>query len=262
MEPGNSRQFIAEARDAKGSPIPGVEFRWSSTQQTVATVSSNGVVSANSTGSSTIRATLSGQTGQASVSVGSSESAGNPWRPNEPSGWVSQIHSGFDYSGIQGGSEDWFRIPGSDWSGRYAPYPGSIHLETGLSGPALAPDGVRFSFPGGLRDGQRSARITNNAVSGNRAIYFTYTFRLSENWSQRATPETLPFKHIEVVTQQADGSAGRMLMTGFLRRQDSSSGGYMVRIGNNIRSEYPNTVAYANRSAGMPPFSVPRSMRV
>jgi uncharacterized protein YjdB len=62
-------QLAATGRDATGAAIAGTTFIWSSSNTSVASVSSNGVVTAVSTGTATITATSNGHSGTATVIV-------------------------------------------------------------------------------------------------------------------------------------------------------------------------------------------------
>jgi hypothetical protein len=81
VAPGGTVQLAATARDANGNTVTGVTFTWSSTNTAVATVSSSGVVTGVSGGSAEVRATTSGETGSASVTVtaGATPSAAGIW---------------------------------------------------------------------------------------------------------------------------------------------------------------------------------------
>ncbi len=95
VEQGATVQLTATARNASGTAIPGQVFTWSSTNTAVATVNSSGVVSGVGAGTATIRATTSGVTGNATVTVSSAP----PPPPPPPSGgqvllqsdWRTQI---------------------------------------------------------------------------------------------------------------------------------------------------------------------------
>src|SRR5690606_28379132 len=65
---GGTRQFSATARDASGGTVAGTAT-WSSSNQSVATVSSSGLVTARAAGSATISATVEGRTGSGSLTV-------------------------------------------------------------------------------------------------------------------------------------------------------------------------------------------------
>jgi uncharacterized protein YjdB len=61
--------LTATARNANGNAIPGVQFTWSSSNTSVATVSATGVVTGVAPGSVTISASAGGKTGTSSITV-------------------------------------------------------------------------------------------------------------------------------------------------------------------------------------------------
>ena len=75
LQPGQTTQATAVARDASGNLLTGRIVAWSSLSPGVATVSSGGLVSAIAAGSATIRATVETKTGDASLSVGAAASS-------------------------------------------------------------------------------------------------------------------------------------------------------------------------------------------
>jgi hypothetical protein len=66
---GETVQLTASAQDASGNTISGKTFTWSSSDETIATVSTSGLVTAVVNGSVTITATSSGVNGTAAVDV-------------------------------------------------------------------------------------------------------------------------------------------------------------------------------------------------
>ena len=62
-------QLVATPKDANGTPLSGRAVSWSSSNTSVATVSSSGVVTGAAAGAATITATSEGQSGSATVTV-------------------------------------------------------------------------------------------------------------------------------------------------------------------------------------------------
>src|SRR5439155_17156053 len=66
---GQTAQLTATPKDVNGNPLSGRVITWASSNTSVATVSSNGLVTGKVAGSATITATSEGQSGTASVTV-------------------------------------------------------------------------------------------------------------------------------------------------------------------------------------------------
>jgi PKD repeat protein len=66
---GGTQQFTATGKDALGTPMGGLSFTWSSSNETVGTVNANGLFAAVGAGSTTVTATNGSVSGTASVSV-------------------------------------------------------------------------------------------------------------------------------------------------------------------------------------------------
>jgi len=66
---GSTTALTATARDAGGTVIPDADLTWTSSDVSIATVSTTGVVTAVALGTTTISATSNGHTGSSSVSV-------------------------------------------------------------------------------------------------------------------------------------------------------------------------------------------------
>ena len=66
---GETAQLTASAQDANGTAISGKTFTWSSSDESIATVNSSGLVSAVAAGLATITATSEGKSGTAAITV-------------------------------------------------------------------------------------------------------------------------------------------------------------------------------------------------
>ncbi len=82
IEVGESAQLVATAIDGDGHTVPGATFTWSSSDNGVATVSTDGKVQAIAVGTVTIRAVAGDKAGSASVTV---KKAAEPPMPGPPS---------------------------------------------------------------------------------------------------------------------------------------------------------------------------------
>ena len=66
---GETRTLSVSVRDAQGDPVTDRPPTWTSSDQSIVTVSSSGVVTAKSSGSATVSATVDGVTGRAEIEV-------------------------------------------------------------------------------------------------------------------------------------------------------------------------------------------------
>jgi uncharacterized protein YjdB len=166
IDVGASRQFNVEARDANGNPVPGVSATWSSSNLSVATVTSTGRVSAVSQGSAQIRASVAGQVGHASLTVGStsSPSTGSGLYPNQPAGWV--VHREQEFRSLTDNT-------GAIWGSMLNP-PGGGELRLNVSDPT-SPDGTgivaEVFFPAGMADGMDAGRIGTSTPRNQREVF-------------------------------------------------------------------------------------------
>jgi uncharacterized protein YjdB len=78
---GATQTLTATTRDAGNNTLTGRTVTWSSSNQTVATVSATGVVTARATGTATITATSEGRTATATITVTTSNSSGPGAKP-------------------------------------------------------------------------------------------------------------------------------------------------------------------------------------
>jgi len=69
VEAGSTVQLTAEVRDASGNTLDGRRISWSTNASSVATVSSNGLVTGVAAGTATIAATVEGKQGAATITV-------------------------------------------------------------------------------------------------------------------------------------------------------------------------------------------------
>src|SRR5437870_9148031 len=91
---GQTVQLTATPRDASGNPLTGRAIGWSSSDNTIATVSSTGLVTGVVAGAVTITATSEGQSGTASITVSGVPVASvtvNPPSASAPAGQTVQL---------------------------------------------------------------------------------------------------------------------------------------------------------------------------
>jgi trimeric autotransporter adhesin len=176
MAPGTTRQFDADVRDSNGYGISGANLSWSSTNSSVASVSSSGVVVANSAGSATIRATSSGWTGQASVSVSADDGSGSGdlLYPNEPSGWT--IHREQEFRSLVDNT-------GATWGSRLISN-GEFRLNIAdPTNPAGTGVVAEVFFPEGMSDGTGPGRIATSMPRNEPEVFVGDYIKFSDNFS-------------------------------------------------------------------------------
>jgi len=174
---GASRQFSVEARDANGNPVAGVSATWSSSNPSVATVTSAGLVSAVSQGSAQIQAAVAGQVGHGALTVGSTSSpaTGSGLYPNQPASWV--VHREQEFHSLRDNT-------GAIWGSMLNP-PGGGEMRLGVSDPT-SPDGTgivaEVFFPRGMADGMDAGRLGTSAPSNQREVFIGDYVKFSEGF--------------------------------------------------------------------------------
>ncbi len=127
---GEQTRLTAIARDANGNPLSGRTVAWASSDATVASVTSTGVVTAHRPETTTITATVEGKSAAATVVVSTSNG-------------YDLIHTG------------WPDIPEKDWRLFRTPLDGGpaepivppdLLPEYGFTRPSVSPDGRRIAF--------------------------------------------------------------------------------------------------------------------
>ena len=156
VAPGDTVRLQAEALDANGHLVEGIEFTWSSGNVTVATVDDSGLVRGVSAGTTTITATSTSATATARVIVPGPEWAalavfyeatnGPGWVNND--GWLSDrpVAQWHGVTTGEGGHVTRLELPASDLAGSLPPDLSRLtHLEVlnlernSLAGP-IAPE--------------------------------------------------------------------------------------------------------------------------
>ncbi len=163
IEEGETQQFSATAYEADNTQITGKTFTWSSSNTTVATISTSGLATAQDAGSTTISAEVDGKSGSASLTVT------EPTPPPMLRSRTGTISGRNNYS--SGGSVTLSEVAG-----------GKLKLEiTGLSTPGGAPDvfvalytsnDINWPNSGSLPDGARGFGEVSRQ-SGNKSWTFT-----------------------------------------------------------------------------------------
>jgi hypothetical protein len=141
---GGTVALTATGLDSRGDTVPGLTFTWTSSNTSVATVSSGAVVTGVAGGSATIRAVSEGVEGTASVTV--TQSQPGLWRANEPAGMATQMDTGF-------GDPNW-----SSFGAFTAQTQQGFADATSPHSPSKV---ARFHIPGNLTDGHTGAAWVN-----------------------------------------------------------------------------------------------------
>ena len=173
LEVGATRQMTASARDGDNAPISGVSFTWSSSNTSVATVSSAGLVTARAAGNATIRAATAGVTGTAAITVspvdGGGGGSGSGDYTHEPAGAVMLSERGFDAR-----SEDGWSDNGD----------ATFSIQRDATAPKSPSNVGQALFRAGLAAGEGDIATTwVNASSRNwRTVYLSFWIKLSSNF--------------------------------------------------------------------------------
>ena len=186
LEEGNTRQLSAVALDANGFLVADAGFSWSSSDTSVASVSSTGGLKAESQGSTNVTARVDGVDGASAVTVqqaGDGSSGGGEY-PNLPSG-MTKIGStdGSVLGGVAGtatAGQPAFGIEAfGDWweFGSTAP---DIGLVDDVSNPTGSGKAIRITIS---HDGRGAIATSNDLGGGWKELYIRARVYLEDpNW--------------------------------------------------------------------------------
>ena len=161
LQVGVSAQLSAVTRDANNNVLTGRVVAWSSANAGIASVNSNGLVSAVSAGTTQVMATSEGKSSSATITV-TAPSGGAVWRGNEPGGLA--LVSDQPFNSIA--SNSWRDEAGTIISDASAPQ---------------SPNNVfEISFPSGYGGG--SAPGGADMDLNLSALYFSIYVKYSSNW--------------------------------------------------------------------------------
>jgi hypothetical protein len=99
LDLGEDAQLIATARSASGTPLTGRPFMWETTDETIASVTQTGLVTAHGIGTVTISATAEGRTGAATITVIASKVAMAYAYANQSSALAAYTPPGINLAG-------------------------------------------------------------------------------------------------------------------------------------------------------------------
>jgi uncharacterized protein YjdB len=177
---GGTQQLAATAKDASGNTISGKTFTWSSSNTTVATVNSTGLVTAKVAGTATITASVDGRSGTAAITA----VALSPPPPPTAGVWYEQTWQSVS-SLPQNGS-----APGIH-------YATNASIQSGTLFDGSTGRFVRAQYPGGGVEGTASVALRPSAASENRPreIWGEAWVRVPSDWSIKSDDKT--FFHME-----------------------------------------------------------------
>lgn len=167
---GATVQLSATMRDANNNVLTGRVVTWASPNSGIASVSSNGLVTAMGAGTVQITATSEGKTGSASVTATTPPPPPPPGSWNEPAGMTLIDERPFN-----------------SLTEHAAPYSPAWDTDSNLSivqdatAPLSPSNVIRVTFPAGFHSGSAPAH-TGVAFSGYKTIYIRFAVKLSLNW--------------------------------------------------------------------------------
>jgi uncharacterized protein YjdB len=174
LNPGQTTQATATTRDANNNVLTGRTIAWASTNTSVATVNSSGVVTAIAVGSATINATSEGITNGAALSV----TAPPPPPPSgsvEPSGMTVITQRAFNST-----VEDNWTVP--SWAGTDV-----LSIVSDPTAPNSPSSVEQIRFPAGFGGGDSPALTERNLGSTASTMYVSMWIKISSNWQGHPT---------------------------------------------------------------------------
>jgi uncharacterized protein YjdB len=168
---GSTVQLSATTRDANNNVLTGRVITWSSANAGIASVSSNGLVTAVTAGTIQITATSEGITGSASVTVTVPPPPPPPGSWNEPTG-MTVID----------------QRPFNSLAEHAAPYSPAWDTDTSLSivqdatAPISPNNVIRATFPAGFHSGTAPGHAGVPFTTPVKTLYIRFAAKLSSNW--------------------------------------------------------------------------------
>ncbi|HEX5439111.1 MAG TPA: Ig-like domain-containing protein [Gemmatimonadaceae bacterium] len=165
MTTGSSLQFTATALDADGKPVDGVSFTWSSTNHSVATVSSNGRVTAVAAGTVGIVAETGGKGTQVLVTVTASSQdhpSVHSVEVTPASATMTVRHTLQLHATVRDAQNTVIDHATVTWSSSNAQ---KALVDTSGAVVALAPGTVQITATSGGKSGSATISIRNSSVS-------------------------------------------------------------------------------------------------
>ena len=162
---GSTRQFTATARTADNMVVPDVTFSWTSSNTSVATVSSNGLARGTGTGSTTIKASSGDISGSATLTVREP--------PPPPTQMVARIEVSPATASTNEGEPKQFEAKAYDTSNTEVSDASFTWESSNPSVATVDSDGLAM----GIRAGSSPTDVTITARAGGRSGTATLTVR-------------------------------------------------------------------------------------
>jgi uncharacterized protein YjdB len=172
MAVGDQLQMTATLRDSSGAILDGRTITWASSNSTVASVSSTGLVTARAAGSADVTATSEGKVGKASITVvAAGSSSGSIWS-NEPSG--AHVISDIPWNSLT--PTGWTPLGGSG---------GKLAISSDATAPVSPSNVLQFTYPTGF-SGSGSAPGSEyfTGFDSSKELFVAFDWKVSADWQQ------------------------------------------------------------------------------
>src|SRR5438105_840128 len=167
LNPGQTTQATATTYDSANNVLTGRAISWTSSDNSVATVSASGVVTAVAVGTSQIVATSEGKSGSATANVVAGQP---PPGSNEPAGMTVITHRPFNALNELGWQDE--DRPGG-------PYGSIVSDATAPQSPSSV---LQIRLPAGYGEGGSPFSGDYTFPTNYRTIYVSYWAKFSDNW--------------------------------------------------------------------------------
>jgi hypothetical protein len=165
INPGQTSQGTAIARDANNNILAGRAIAWQSGNTAVATESTSGLSSAVAGGTSQITATSEGKAGGATLTV--QTVVVPPTGTNEPTGMTVLTERSFSALNENG----WTNTGGSSYA-----------IVADASAPKSPSSVGQIKFPAGFGSGNAPVVLEKAWSSANKTLYVSFWVKFSSNW--------------------------------------------------------------------------------
>ena len=166
IQVGSTVQLSATARDANNNILTGRSIAWSTANAAIASISTTGLVTAVTAGSTQITATSEGKTGSAAVTV-TAVPPPPPTGTNEPTGMTVLTERPFSALNENG----WTNTGGSSYA-----------IVADASAPKSPSSVGQIKFPAGFGSGNAPVVLEKAWSSTNKTLYVSFWVKFSSNW--------------------------------------------------------------------------------